>query len=61
MTYLMFIHDLDETDTVRAKESVMLGLPHKSLFPGEATIGGRSIPGEQLRWSVFRDFPAARM
>ena len=61
MTYLMFIHDLDETDNLRAKEGVMLGLPHKSIFAGEVAIGGRSIPGEQLKWSVFRDFPAGQM
>ncbi len=61
MTYLMFIHDLDETDNIRAKESVMLDLPHHSIFTGEVTVGGRSIPGEQLKWSVFRDFPAAQM
>ena len=61
MTYLMFIHDLDAADNQRAKESAMLGLPHKSLFAGQVTIGERSIPGEQLKWSVFRDFPAAQM
>ena len=27
ITYLMFIHDLDTTDNLRAKESAMLGLP----------------------------------
>ena len=32
MTYLMFIHDLDDTDNLRAKESAMLGLPYKSVF-----------------------------
>ncbi len=51
MTYLMFIHDLDETDSRKAKESVMLGLPHKSIFEGNS----------QLKWSVFHDFPADRM
>ena len=61
MTYLMFIHDLDAADNQRAKESAMLGLPHKSIFAGNITIGERSIPGEQLKWSVFRDFPAAQM
>ena len=30
ITYLMFIHDLDTTDNLRAKESAMLGLPFKS-------------------------------
>ena len=31
-TYLMFIHDLDEADNLRAKESAMLGLPYQSMF-----------------------------
>ena len=35
MTYLMFIHDLDEADNTRAKESAMLGLPYESIFSGE--------------------------
>ena len=61
MTYLMFIHDLDASDNQRAKESAMLGLPHKSIFDAEVTIGERSIPGNQLKWSVFHDFPAAQM
>lgn len=29
ITYLMFIHDLDDVDNTRAKESAMLGLPFK--------------------------------
>ena len=61
MTYLMFIHDLDAADNQRAKESAMLGLPHKSIFAGDIAIGERSIPGKQLKWSVFRDFPAGQM
>ncbi len=61
MTYLMFIHDLDESDNRRAKESVMLGLPYKSIFEGEVSIGERKIDGSQLKWSVFRDYPADRM
>ena len=48
ITYLMFIHDLDQTDTVRQKESSMLGLPYTSLFIGK----------ENLKWSVLRDKPA---
>ena len=51
MTYLMFIHDLDETDSRKAKESVMLGLSHRSIFEGNS----------QLKWSMFHDFPAERM
>ena len=61
MTYLMFIHDLDTTDNLRAKESAMLGLPFKSMFAGEVQIGDRKIDGQQLKWSVFHDFDAGRM
>lgn len=61
ITYLMFIHDLDETDNMRAKESVMLGLPYKSIFADEVEIGERTIEGNQLKWSVFHDMPAAKM
>ena len=34
MTYLMFIHDLDETDAKKAKSSMMLELPYTSIFEG---------------------------
>ena len=61
ITYLMFIRDLDDTDNLRAKESAMLGLPHKSIFADEVTIGERTIDGNQLKWSTFRDFPAGKM
>ena len=61
ITYLMFIHDLDDADIRRAKESAMLGLPYESIFSDEVEIGGRKIDGSQLKWSVFRDFPAERM
>ena len=61
ITYLMFIHDLDDADNRRAKESAMLGLPFKSIFSDEVKIGERVIDGSQLKWSVFHDFPADRM
>ena len=61
VTYLMFIHDLDDTDNIRAKESAMLGLPYKSIFADEVQVGDRTIEGAQLKWSVFHDFPATRM
>ncbi len=51
MTYLMFIRDLDDTDSLKAKECAMLGLPYKSIFETNS----------QLKWSVFRDFPAEKM
>ena len=61
ITYLMFIHDLDESDNLRAKESAMLGLPYESIFTDEVKIGERTISGSLLKWSVFHDFPADRM
>lgn len=61
ITYLMFIHDLDDSDNLRAKEADMLGLPYQSIFAGEVQVGDRTIDGQQLKWSVFRDFPAAKM
>ena len=48
ITYLMFIRDLDQTDNLRQKESVMLGIPYSSLFRDK----------EHLKWSVLRDKPA---
>jgi len=61
VTYLMFIRDLDDADNLRAKESVMLALPHKSIFDGEINIGSRKVDGKQMKWSVFRDYPAGKM
>ena len=61
ITYLMFIHDLDETDNMKSKESALLGLPHESIFGGEVEIGERKVDGNQLKWSVFHDFPAGKM
>lgn len=61
VTYLMFIHDLDETDNLKAKECAMLGLPFKSMFADKVEVGGRTIDGSQLKWSVFHDFPAEKM
>lgn len=61
ITYLMFIRDLDDTDNLRSKEALMLGLPYKSLFDGEFSVGEKNMPGTQFKWSVFRDLPAANM
>lgn len=57
MTYLMFIRDLDDADNLRMKESAMLGLPYQSVFAESVKIGEHTIPGNQLKWSVFHDFP----
>ena len=61
ITYLMFIHDLDDADNTRRKESVMLGLPYDSIFADEVEINDRIVDGNQLKWSVFRDQSAAEM
>lgn len=61
ITYLMFIHDLDDSDNLRAKEAAMLGLPYQSIFADEVQVGDRTIDGQQLKWSVFHDFPAGKM
>ena len=61
ITYLMFIHDLDDSDNLRAKEAAMLGLPYTSIFTDEVQVGERTIDGRQLKWSVFHDFPAGKM
>lgn len=61
ITYLMFIRDLDDSDNMRAKECAMLGLPFKSVFADEVSIGDRKVDGRQLKWSVFHDFPAGKM
>ena len=61
VTYLMFIRDLDDSDNLRARESAMLGLPYESIFAGQVQIGERKIDGQQLKWSVFHDFPAGQM
>ena len=61
MTYLMFIRDLDDTDNIHEKEAAMLGLPYQSVFADEVQIGERVVDGKQLKWSVFHDFPAAKM
>lgn len=61
ITYLMFIHDLDEQDNKNMKECAMLGLPFTSIFAGEKQIGGKTVNGEELKWSVFHDYPAPKM
>lgn len=43
------------------REAAMLGLPYQSIFAEEVRVGDRTIAGNQLKWSVFHDFPAAKM
>ena len=43
------------------KECTMLSLPFKSIFSDQVKIVERTIDGQQLKWSTFRDFPASKM
>ncbi len=61
ITYLMFIHDLDDSDNLRAKESAMLGLPYRSIFADTVKVGEREIDGNKLKWSAFHDVDARQM
>ena len=61
ITYLMFIRDLDDMDNIHSRESVMLGIPHKSIFEGKFPFGSVEVDGKTFKWSRFRDLPADRM
>ncbi len=61
ITYLMFIKDLDVADERGSKESIMLGIPHKSIFPEVYERDGRRTPGDNLKWRVLKDLPATEM
>lgn len=61
ITYLMFIHDLDEADNKGSMEAMMLGISYESIFKDEVEVEGRTVDGKQLKWSVFQDFPAEKM
>lgn len=45
----MFMHDLDEKDNTEAKDAVMLGTSHESIFKDKITINGRTINGKELK------------
>ena len=61
ITYLIFIRDLDDVDNIKSKESLMLGTNYKSMFDGEYQVGDKRVSGTQLKWSSFKDIPAANM
>ena len=61
ITYLMFIRDLDDADNLRSREAIMLGLPFTSIFDGEVSVGAKKMPASMLKWSKFKEQPAATM
>lgn len=61
MTYLMFIHDLDQADTTHKQEAMMLGTDYKSRFEGIEEINGKVVDKEKLKWSTFHDMGPEQM
>ena len=61
ITYLMFIRELDNKDNINAKFFQMTGEDYISIFKDKVVIAGREIDGRQLKWSVFKDYPADKV
>lgn len=62
LTYLMFIRSLDEKELETEKMEVVTGAKLDHIFPETySNTYGVEIPGEQLRWSRFKDKPAPEM
>jgi type I restriction enzyme M protein len=62
MSYLMFIHDLDDKVTAKTAGLRMLGLKgYDNIFEGTFPIDGRNVDKNDFRWSVFKDFEPKRM
>jgi len=51
-TYLLFIKGLDEAETYREKEAVLLGIDCERMFPEDK---------QHLRWSKFKNLEASQM
>ena len=62
LTYLMFMHQLDEREFEAESLETMLGAEQRHIFPKSYTnAAGIEIPGDELRWSRFKDKPAETM
>lgn len=62
LTYLMFMRSLDEKELETEKMEQMLGTELDRIFPeAYRNSYGAEIPGDQLRWSRFKDLPAQEM
>lgn len=49
-TYLLFIKQLDDVETIKENEANFLGVPFQSMFPGEC---------QKFRWSKFKNLGSA--
>ncbi len=62
LTYLMFIRSLDEKELEAERMEQVLGVPQPHIFPQTYRNAlGAEIPGDQLRWSRFKDKPSQEM
>ena len=62
LTYLMFMHQLDEKEFEAESLEEALGVPQARIFPKTyRNAAGVEIPGGDLRWSRFKDKPAETM
>lgn len=62
LTYLMFMRSLDEKELETEKMEQTLGTELDHIFPETYRNSyGAEIPGDQLRWSRFKDLPAQEM
>ena len=62
LTYLMFMHQLDEREFEAESLEVALGAQQPRIFPETyRNAAGVEIAGEELRWSRFKDKPAETM
>ena len=52
ITYLLFIKGLDDVETKREKEAVILGVDFNRVFPEDK---------QHLRWCQFKNFSAEKM
>jgi len=61
ITYLMFIHDLDDRVNAKAASMMMVGNDYDSIFKGTFKIENQDVDKNQFRWSVFKDLPPQKM
>lgn len=63
ITYLLFMKRLDDLEAKRERDAEFTGEKYTSRFKGKFTIPGTNekVDKNELRWSVFKHFPADEM